>query len=955
MEEAVGDHPIPVARKFSFTDDHSKPTVFDGDHPLRVKPRTKEIIQMKCVTTTRRPALARSATRAVREASAPDGIASLYGAAARPDFVMGPDGDYVDGYTLDEVFAKLGEEEPERAVAMEGYTVTKITELDEYRRLRNLRLQSQSPNVAKAAKARARRLSSSRTLRTSSPSKRSIGSRSRSPRRRRRSSVGDGEVDDDEDVETEEEEEESMLSFGAGENKFREPLPAPPSTASSASIRVERGFFKHDWRLRPEVNNHRPEKEHLDELDGKERHRHLIIQDLRLRLQGVIDLAQRENDFDESREITFEKRARGLISFYLTNADQAYKAVMMDLRHVPLGTFETEAVSYCLVQDKNAHLQYLRVSGGRLKDSEAMSLLMAIEEAKNLTSVDLSNNSLGPRVCEAFASLFGLSEQSTTNLTSVDLSGNPLGDRGVEVLCRSLKFDRRVKTLRLSRVGATERGTLGMGELLHENICLEEVDFSWNMAGLEGGKALAEGLSNSPSLKTLTLTHLGLGDVGGAHIANALGTNSVLSTIDLAHNGLRGGMCTVLASVLLKARVFEIILDNNALGYFGMRQLLAAFCNPECFTGRISAHDAVLVDLNLGHEVVVGFDERDPNKMYKLDLANPVQRQVAWELATRWASGDALWAMATYMDRPLRIRKELEWPERLPDRGELVVDFVSLARVPDNARPLSRNRFQCAWNEDVIAAPDHWRISYVRCMASAVYVNSFQAARMVQSFSWPAGREHAVMLIFGKLCDPHNVQRLWAHLPPNEQQVLLTNLGILQVFNPQNPTGRYGFNMSRHLDYAIAKRLLDQYNEELRDKRVDLAAGQWCWRNVSIDGVVIPTEEIDPGTFQLPVKGELRFDYVSYHLVGDTQGRVVKKPITRVKFAWLLKRLSQRPTPTPWELYNDFTRVGGQGAITGEVIMDAFKEAAHLLSPREEAVETPPPSPAVVKPKKKGG
>ena len=34
------------------------------------------------------------------------------------------------GYTLDEVFAKLGEEEPEMAVAMEGYTVTKITELD---------------------------------------------------------------------------------------------------------------------------------------------------------------------------------------------------------------------------------------------------------------------------------------------------------------------------------------------------------------------------------------------------------------------------------------------------------------------------------------------------------------------------------------------------------------------------------------------------------------------------------------------------------------------------------------------------------------------------------------------------------------------------------------------------------------------------------------------------------
>jgi len=91
------------------------------------------------------------------------------------------------------------------------------------------------------------------------------------------------------------------------------------------------------------------------------------------------------------------------------------------------------------------------------------------------------------------------------------------------------------------------------------------------------------------------------------------------------------------------------------------------------------------------------------------------------------------------------------------------------------------------------------------------------------AISWADQRGRAAVVMFPRVCDPQNLRVIEAKLLERQCDELYQSLGMLAIFHPSLPTGRYSLNLGRQLDRAVAMRLISVAGQEA--EAAEAAAG----------------------------------------------------------------------------------------------------------------------------------
>lgn len=100
------------------------------------------------------------------------------------------------------------------------------------------------------------------------------------------------------------------------------------------------------------------------------------------------------------------------------------------------------------VLKNNFNLKSINLSWNNLGSSEGglSNFLSALGENRALHKVDLSNNEIGPEVCDSLASAL----KSNQTLHTVDLSWNRVGNVGAKAILKGLQMNKNLQILNLT-------------------------------------------------------------------------------------------------------------------------------------------------------------------------------------------------------------------------------------------------------------------------------------------------------------------------------------------------------------------------------------------------------------------------------------------------------------------------------------------------------------------------
>ncbi|UCD10724.1 MAG: hypothetical protein JSU88_08540 [Nitrospinaceae bacterium] len=171
------------------------------------------------------------------------------------------------------------------------------------------------------------------------------------------------------------------------------------------------------------------------------------------------------------------------------------------------------------LQDRYAFSKTGQVS--ETHDIELATLIARFEPLRNITTLIITHNNLGPEALKIIT--------ASTLLPKVDylhLGSNKLGDEGAKILAASPMFS-KVTTLNLECNGITAEGAkaLAASPYLTKVTSLNMVD---NRVGDEGALAIAE----SQTLANLTYLHLGGNRIRSQEAKDALKNSTTLTQLE---------------------------------------------------------------------------------------------------------------------------------------------------------------------------------------------------------------------------------------------------------------------------------------------------------------------------------------------------------------------------------------------------------------------------------------
>lgn len=113
--------------------------------------------------------------------------------------------------------------------------------------------------------------------------------------------------------------------------------------------------------------------------------------------------------------------------------------------------------------------------------------------------------------------------------------------------------------------------------------------------------------------------------------------------------------------------------------------------------------------------------------------------------------------------------------------------------------------------------------------------------------------------IFCRLVDPESFHVALSTLSAAHREATYEKLGVLSLFHPDNPTGKYDLILGQQAHYMIASRLLKMFREQYDDGLCSLPT-LTCAPHFRIN------EELkfitDPHTVELPREGRLEVSFV---------------------------------------------------------------------------------------------
>ncbi|CAF1148717.1 unnamed protein product [Didymodactylos carnosus] len=169
-----------------------------------------------------------------------------------------------------------------------------------------------------------------------------------------------------------------------------------------------------------------------------------------------------------------------------------------------------------------------------------------LELNKYLQTLDLLNTGLLDDGCEILFN--GLKSNQTLKHLYIDTNGLTVKSGRVIRAHLELGYN-HLETLYLCCNQMGDQGTIEIAAGLKHDKCLKRLGLASNCVGADGAKALADALSNHPSLEQLNLGYMKatillggldnvIGDQGAVEIARLIRSNNHIRSIDLTFNGI---------------------------------------------------------------------------------------------------------------------------------------------------------------------------------------------------------------------------------------------------------------------------------------------------------------------------------------------------------------------------------------------------------------------------------
>jgi hypothetical protein len=122
----------------------------------------------------------------------------------------------------------------------------------------------------------------------------------------------------------------------------------------------------------------------------------------------------------------------------------------------------------------------------------------------------------------------------------IDLAHNIIGDEGAHALAAAIEKNNRVAALDLSHNFVKHKGAVALARCLPYTK-LRRLELSHNPLGSLGSKSIgnAVGLPGVAGLRSLKVSHVGMGAVGAVALAEGIAANKGLRLLDISNNQLR--------------------------------------------------------------------------------------------------------------------------------------------------------------------------------------------------------------------------------------------------------------------------------------------------------------------------------------------------------------------------------------------------------------------------------
>ena len=462
-------------------------------------------------------------------------------------------------------------------------------------------------------------------------------------------------------------------------------------------------------------------------------------------------------------------------------------------------------------------------------------------------------------------------------LNVLNLSHNPIGCAGAQQLAKALRRNKIVIDLDVSGCSIGRNGCRALTSALAENDTLKSLKLSWNNFGDSmSANCLAGMIAGNQTLTRLRLVMVGLGDAHGTAIAKAMEEDAGLKELYLSENKLGPRFCHALGKSMRKnlhSVLEKLDISMNPLSFHGAQDVTSAF--QEVLSGK--DHKLRYINIqgcSFHHEFTseAGYKQTCSTKgeveegWYRLDLSVPAQREVATTLANVWnESGARTWECSSFNGRPFNLSEGLNWPKRMPKKGELILDFRPPKDFPmdSSLEPMPSDVFNYLWHQAELSN-DNWKISVTKVLCHDFWFTSSQASKIISSFTISQLRFLAGQCVLSRIVDCGEMHDLKVAFLDNEWERLMRFHGCNQEYVKNNPTGHYRLNLGLGLG-------LFQLNSFKKHSARQIKFKVWpgdplyynTCRNVKVNGKEVP-RDTDFQTFEFPPSAIVELDYVSH-------------------------------------------------------------------------------------------
>ncbi|EQC29426.1 hypothetical protein SDRG_12889 [Saprolegnia diclina VS20] len=221
----------------------------------------------------------------------------------------------------------------------------------------------------------------------------------------------------------------------------------------------------------------------------------------------------------------------------------------------------------------------------------------------------------------------------------------------------------------------------------------------------------------------------------------------------------------------------------------------------------------------------IAFNPTNPTGFYRLNMSNFVDRRIMLKLIEANVADRRFRAVnklpdvsqhgnnngfrnARYNHKPISL--DASWS--LPRLGVLEFDFVATRRPPAGAIPLSDAAFEQFFKE-FKAIPD-MKLVGLRAISNLYFFTARHAQRLMEYFSPYEKIDNALVrlevfvILLNRIVDEANFSDALSILDAKARKKLLDRVGIVQVFNPLSPGGKYDLSLDEHDQRYVATLLL---------------------------------------------------------------------------------------------------------------------------------------------------